>query len=244
MTPDAVLVADSIGKHFGRRRVLSAASLWARSGTITAVLGRNGAGKSTLIRIAAGWLRPDYGIVMYAGRRAARLRLATLARRGLFYLPDRSLLCAYRTIDQHLEALARAFPGAPVAEARATYRLHDWSHRKPGQLSGGERRRAEAALAWARRPVCLLADEPYRGIAPRDQELLTEGLRAMAERGTAVVVTGHEVPVLLDAADDVVWVTAGTTHALGPPPVARRHFQFAREYLGPSGWADGATAAV
>ena len=51
--------------------------------------------------------------------------------------------------------------------------------------------------------------------------------------GAAIVLTGHEVPDLLALADDVVWLTAGTTHGLGSPAAAITHDQFRREYLGP-----------
>lgn len=229
-----MLTADSIVKAYGRRPVLTAASIWARAGRVTALLGRNGAGKSTLLRIAAGWIRADQGLVIFKGHRFIRPHLAELARLGLFYLPDRSLLCSIRTVRQHFQALRRVFPDAVVEEATAMFRLDAFLESKPPALSYGERRRAEVALAWARRPDCLLADEPFRSLAPHDRDLLARGLREMVARGVAVVVTGHEVAALLDLADEVVWATAGTTHLLGPPTRARANDQFVREYLSPT----------
>ncbi|HUF65078.1 MAG TPA: hypothetical protein VMM17_03795 [Gemmatimonadaceae bacterium] len=55
----------------------------------------------------------------------------------------------------------------------------------------------------------------------------------MHQRMAAAVITGHEVRHLLEIADDVVWMTAGTTHRLGAPHTAAVHDQFRREYLGP-----------
>ncbi|CAN5868880.1 hypothetical protein BH23GEM9_BH23GEM9_29680 [soil metagenome] len=101
----------------------------------------------------------------------------------------------------------------------------------PQQLSGGERRRSELALAMVRRPRCLIADEPLRGIDPRDAERLIETLRRMADGGAAVIVSGHEVRTLLDASDDVVWVTAGTSYDMGSPAQASAEDRFRREYL-------------
>ena len=103
------------------------------------------------------------------------------------------------------------------------------------ELSGGERRRGDLAAALIRRPRCLLADEPLTGIDPADGERVCAALRALAGQGAALVVTGHEVEVLLQLADHVVWMTAGTTHGLGSPEAARAHDQFRREYLGPRG---------
>jgi rhamnose transport system ATP-binding protein len=90
MTP--MLVADSIAKAYGSRRVLTSARLEAHQGAITFVAGRNGAGKSTLMRIVAGVLRPDFGVIRYGGLTFGRPTLFRLARRGLFYLPDRGIL--------------------------------------------------------------------------------------------------------------------------------------------------------
>jgi ABC-type lipopolysaccharide export system ATPase subunit len=65
-------------------------------------------------------------------------------------------------------------------------------------------------------------------------ERIAPVLRRLAARGCALVVTGHEVPELLTLADEVVWMTAGTTHGLGTAAQAAVHEQFRREYLGPA----------
>lgn len=84
----------------------------------------------------------------------------------------------------------------------------------------------------ARRPDCLLADEPFLRITPKDAEAVAGVFRALATAGCAIALTGHEVPMLFDVADEVSWMTAGTTHLLGSPDNAREHHQFGREYLG------------
>ena len=91
----------------------------------------------------------------------------------------------------------------------------------------------ELAAAWIRAPLCLLADEPFAGIDPADAEVVAEAFRGMARQGCAIVITGHEVRQLLDSADDIVWMTSGTTHHMGTPEKAVQHEQFRREYLGP-----------
>lgn len=234
MTETVVLQADSIAKSFGRRRVLTAATLLAIPRTVTVLLGRNGAGKSTLLKIAAGWLRPDDGVVIYKGGRYTRPRLVDLARRGLFFLPDRGLLDPTHSLRRQVAAVAARFPAARERFAHALELLHleTLADRAVDSLSGGEWRRAEVAVALARGPDCLLADEPYLGIAPADADVLSAAFRTLAAEGCAVVITGHEVGILLDVADQVVWQTAGTTHHLGSPDTVEAHDQFRREYLG------------
>lgn len=229
---EPVLAAESIGKSFWGKRVLASAGLWAHAGRITALLGRNGSGKTTLMRIAVGWLRPDEGVVIFRGRRTVRPRLARMARRGLFYLPDRSLLSPHVAVIHHLRALERAFPKTEVEEAVALLGVSELLDRKPKRLSTGERRRVELALAVARRPACLVADEPFREIGPLDCKAVTAVLRQLADSGCAIVASGHETRELFAVADEVIWQTAGTTHHLGTAREALGHWQFRREYAG------------
>jgi len=229
----AALQVDSVAKRFGRRIVLSAASLTVDAGRVTVLFGRNGTGKTTLIRIITGFLKADSGHVHFLGRRRPSPRLSSLAAEGLFYIPDRELLARVRPVADHFELLHRRFGLKRAGEAIERMGIGGLLERSREQLSAGEARRAEIALALARDPVCLIADEPFHGVAPRDAEVLATGLRELAARGSAVLVTGHEVEIMLGTADTVTWMTAGTTHDLGTPDAARAHDQFRREYLGP-----------
>ena len=87
-----LLEADTIGKAYRGRPVLTTASLRAYPGAVTALCGRNGAGKSTLLAIAAGWRQADTGVVRFDGVTWVRPSLPLLAERGVFYLPDRAIL--------------------------------------------------------------------------------------------------------------------------------------------------------
>jgi DNA mismatch repair protein MutS len=102
---------------------------------------------------------------------------------------------------------------------------------RPGRLSGGERRRFAVAAAVVRRPRVLLADEPTRGVAPVDAESVLAELRTLAAQGCAVVVTGHDAPAMVAAADRVVWVVDGATVAFASPAEARAHARFRAEVL-------------
>lgn len=230
----ALLVADCIAKSFAGRRVLSSASLRAEAGQFRALLGRNGAGKSTLLKIACGWMAPDAGAVHFDGQVYLSPTHAQLGRLGVFYWPDEDLLSNAFSIRHQLEMLRRQFDGSPVADAAEEVGIGPFLDHRPFRLSGGERRRAELAAVLVRRPRCLLADEPYRGVAPLDAEVLTTHFKRLAVQQVAVVVTGHEVPTLLEATDHVTWCTSGTTYELGPPSLAARNERFRREYLGAS----------
>ena len=231
-----VLEVDNVGKRFGRRDVLHAASLRAAAGAVTFLVGRNGCGKTTLLRIATGFLPSDSGYVRFDGVLHPRPRLHRLARLGVLYLPDRDVLSNAFSVRAQIECIwrqmGRADGGMPWETVGEKVGLAALGGHRPSALSSGERRRAEMALALCRNPRCLLVDEPFRHLAPGDAAIVHRTLRALADRGCAVVVTGHEVASLFDVADQITWCTAGTTYALGAPAQARRHWQFCREYLG------------
>ena len=227
-----LLEADCVSKRYGRRQVLTSASLRAVAGRVTALVGRNGSGKSTLLRIITGSLAPDTGYVRLHGATLLSTTLSVLARDGVFFLPDRDLLHPALSIGTQMQATADVFGVAVDVPAIArqlgiTGRLDQ----RPRTLSGGERRRAEIAVAIARHPAILLADEPLRGLAPIDAETILQALSTFARTGGSVIVTGHETPLLLPAVDHVTWCTDGTTREFDSPAAAMADFAFRRDYL-------------
>src|SRR5690606_19520013 len=107
--PRPLFCADSVTRSFGPRVVLKGASVWGNEGRITVLFGRNGCGKSTLLKISTGLLRADQGVILYAGEAYLRPHLPVLARRGLFYLPDRGLLSRRLSVAEQLRAVEWRF---------------------------------------------------------------------------------------------------------------------------------------
>lgn len=231
---NVVLVADSIDKTFRGRRVLTSASLRACHGQITGLLGRNGTGKTTLLRIAAGLVAADHGTLRFRNEVVDQPTLHGLAARGLFFLPaDQSLLSPSHTVEEHLRGVARQFGQRNwrlgIDEDVDLVRLLDNPARA---LSGGERRRVQLAMVRLRAPQCLLADEPFRDLAPKDADFIVAELRRLAAEGCAIVLTGHETTFVFRAIDEVTWVTSGTTRILGSPAQAEADSTFRQEFLG------------
>lgn len=227
-----MLIADSIAKSFGNRRVLTSARLSVASGQIVGVLGRMGSGKSTLLKICAGIARADSGWVELDGTRYQRPRRSTIARRGMFYLGESDNLAWTLTIRQHFDEIARRFGRSAIDDAVGMLEIAPLLDRRSHQLSSGETKRVEMGLVFARNPACLLADEIMRSVDPIVCDLLGRSLTILAGRGCAVVVTGHEVNFLMPYLDRVTLVTSGTTYDLGSRDQAFSNEIFAREYLG------------
>ena len=211
----ATLSMVDVGKSYGKRQILSAVSLRVAPGEVRVLFGGNGSGKSTLLKLAAGRIPPDSGTVELFGQSPAFLSLSSLAARGLFYLPDRSLFSPAFTVRQQLAMLREQFGGEDVQQVAERMQLAARLDQRPHELSQGELRRAEFAGAMVRRPLCLLADEPLRGVSPLDAEILVWSLRSLALAGCAVVVTGHDVPMLGEVADQITWCIGGTTRESG-----------------------------
>jgi ABC-type multidrug transport system ATPase subunit len=234
-----MFIADSISKTFRNRKVLSSARIEARAGEVVGLLGRMGTGKSTLLNVCAGRTHSDSGWIELNGIRAVRWSSAQLSKNGLFYLKEGDNLAWTRTVGEHLDEIARRFGEYDKDHIVRRFHITDFLGTRINRLSGGETRRVEMALAFARRPVVLLFDELLRGADPKLCETLGRGIRELAAAGTAVVVTGHEVTMLMGFLDSVVFMTSGTTYHLGSPSAAKRNEMFAREYLGTGGVAAG-----
>ena len=198
---------------------------------MTYLAGRNGSGKSTLLKAVAGEITADSGFVEFGGRQYHRPRLCDLARHGLFYLPDREILSRSLRLRDQFGAVSQRFGGQPFGEVAGTFGVEHLVNDKPSSFSGGELRRAEVCLAVYRSPTCLLADEPLRGIDPKDAEIIMRQLVLLARSGAAVLVSGHNSKILLEGADEVVWVTSGTTYHLGDPTAAMANDRFRKEYM-------------
>lgn len=233
MSETFVLHADSIVKSFKKRRILSSASLRVASGAIVGLLGRMGEGKSTLIRICAGAESHDGGWVRFNGAMRGHVISRLLAPRGLYHLPELGGLADSLTLRQHFELFRRRFHLGSEKSFVDNFNAGELMDASPASMSTGERRRAEVALLSYRQPLCLLADEIFRGLDPLTAETIGGGLQQLARTGCAIIVTGHEVRSLRPYLTSVVWLTSGTTYEMGSPAVAWKDERFRREYLGP-----------
>lgn len=212
------LAAASFG--YAEHAVVSGVTLDIRPGEVVAVLGPNGSGKSTLVRGLLGLTDHLRGRVTLFGRPLADF--SDRARIG--YVPQRHTLgTSVRSTVAEIVAIGR-LPHrrwwAPwrrsatderriVTEALGVVGLADRSGADVTTLSGGQQRRVLIARALAAEPDILVMDEPTAGVDLTNQQMLTDVLARLVDRGSTMVIVTHELAAIANIVSRVVEVRAG-----------------------------------
>ncbi|MGW0965025.1 ABC transporter ATP-binding protein [Streptomyces sp. NPDC002516] len=222
-----MLVAEGLVKRYGSRRALDGFDLTVPAGEIVGLIGHNGAGKTTFVEIVTGLVRPDAGRVAIAGLDA--LREGRAARRFLGVAPQELALYGGVTARENLRLFAglagfRGRRGATeIDRVLDELCLTAVADRPVAALSGGQRRRVQAATAMVGSPPLLLLDEPTAGADPETRSALLSAVRARAEAGAAIVYTTHYLPELVDLDATLALARSGRIIARGTQEELTRH---------------------
>ena len=219
--PDAFLACHQLVKRYGESTVVQDLSFEIRPGECLGVIGPNGAGKTTTLRMCLGLTAPDSGQVEAFGLRMPRDAHAIKAQLGVvtqFDSLDPDFTCA-----ENLLVFGRYF-GLKTADIRARIpQLLEFaalSHKgdaKPGQLSGGMRRRLSLARALVNDPRLLLLDEPTTGLDPQARHLMWERLQQLLQQGKSILLTTHFMDEAERLCDRLLVIDHGRKIAEGTP---------------------------
>jgi branched-chain amino acid transport system ATP-binding protein len=242
-----VLDLRGLSRRFGALHAAQEVSLALHPGEIHALIGPNGAGKSTLIGLAAGSLRADAGQVLLSGEDVTALDVVGRARRGLGRTFQISALAMEHSVFQNalLGAVGRqgramglfrsaaADPAlaGPAMAALERVGLADQAHRRTADLSHGQRRLLEVAVALTLAPRAFLMDEPMAGLGLEGSRALTgflDRLRAEAP----ILLVEHDMDAVFALADRVSVLCYGRIIATGTPAEIRRDAAVREAYLG------------
>ncbi len=210
MSPEVPLRATDLTVRFGRKSALEQVSLSVVRGSVYALIGLNGAGKSTLVRCLLGLRRPDSGSAQLFGRDVWRERAEVLAEVGVVpEEPDAPVALSAREIARFS---ARIFPRFDRAGFDARLRRFGVPLDQPfGRLSKGQKGQVALALALAPAPPILILDDPTLGLDPvAKRSVFEELIGDLAERGTTVFLTTHELAAVEGIADRVGILREGT----------------------------------
>jgi branched-chain amino acid transport system ATP-binding protein len=228
-----LLEVRDLAKSYGGLRVTDHVTLNVRAGEIHALIGPNGAGKSTLIGQIMGEIAPDSGTILLEGQPLAPLSQAARVRRGLartFQTPE--TLGEYTARDNVAVALLARGAAARDAvlyleraglAARADVRVADLSH--------GERKQLELAIALATNPRVLLLDEPMAGLGPNESAQMIDILRGL--RGeVAMLLVEHDMKAVFALADRISVLVYGAIIASGDADAIQSDPAVREAYLG------------
>jgi len=241
-----MLEVRGLTKTFGALRACDGIDFEVREGETHAVIGPNGAGKTTFISQLAGNLMPDAGTVRFAGEDITRLPAHRRARKGL----ARSFQITSVFLDfsaLHNVALAvqansqRTGFWRPARDDRAliepAWRLLEQvglgarAEVPAVNMSHGEHRQLEVAMALATEPRLLLLDEPMAGMGVEESQRMI-GLLGRLKQGKTIVLVEHDMDAVFRLADRISVLVYGRVIATGVPEEIRANKEVRKAYLG------------
>jgi len=238
----ALLQASKLVKTYSGRTVVDRVSFHVDAddghGEIVGLLGRNGAGKTTSFRMTIGMIEPDAGEVVFGGYRVTGLPMYRRARLGMGYLSQEPSVFGRLTCEQNLLAILETLDmnrrerRQRAADLLTLFGLSHKARHPARTCSGGERRKLEIARALVTEPKLILLDEPFSGVDPIAVEDLQEEIRALSDRGIAILITDHNVQQTLRVCDRAYIVDSGKVFAEGTPKALINDERVRRVYLG------------
>ena len=246
---EALLSTQGLMKRFGGLVATDHVSIDVLPGEIHALIGPNGAGKTTLVGQLTGNLRPDAGTIRFAGEDITRLPTHARVRRGLARSFQITAVLREFTAIENVALAVQAHDGHSfrfLGDARNERRLRDRAWHALSQvgldqrgavlaqeLSHGEQRQLEIAMALAGEPKLLLLDEPMAGMGGEESHDMVARLRHLKGHH-AMLLIEHDMDAVFALADRITVLVYGRAIATGTPQEIRANAEVRQAYLGES----------
>jgi branched-chain amino acid transport system ATP-binding protein len=244
----SLLETKQLTRSFGALTAVNEVSLAIEAGTLHSIIGPNGAGKTTLFNLLTGTFPPSSGRILLDAKeitgtpahRVAHLGLARSYQRTsvfpAFSLLDNVWVAAFATGKSWDGLLFRKTDRYPEVMERARQALSDvgLSHKSSQlarEISHGEQRQLELAIALAAGPRVLLLDEPAAGLSPEETRRMVALVRALKGRYTIVLIE-HKIDIIMSVSDRISVMHFGRLIAEGTPGEIQRDPEVRRAYLG------------
>jgi phospholipid/cholesterol/gamma-HCH transport system ATP-binding protein len=217
---ETVINIQRLFKSFGERKVLRGIDLELAKTENLVVLGRSGSGKSVLIKVIAGLLKPDSGLVEVLGQKVDELdeRDLQALRRRLGFLFQHSALYDSMSVRENLEfplvrnevELGAQEVDARVVESLEAVGLRQAIDQMPAELSGGQRKRIGIARTLILRPEIMLYDEPTAGLDPITSTEINKLINQVRERfATSSIIITHDLACARMTGDRIAMLLDG-----------------------------------
>ncbi len=241
-----VLELDGVRKRFHGLEAVAGVTAELQDGERLAVIGPNGAGKTTLFNLITGSLRLSGGHIKLFGRDISRWRVYRRVRAGLGRTYQVSSLFMELTVRDNVVIavqglsvrkyipLGKAETAATCERVEELLEQVDLSRLRDtlvSELSHGDHRRLEIALALAINPKILLLDEPMAGLSPGERQSLAQTIKSLP-REIAIMIVEHDIDITFDLADRVIVLHEGAVVAADSPSEIRNNATVQSIYLG------------
>jgi branched-chain amino acid transport system ATP-binding protein len=242
-----LLRVENLVRRFGGLVATDNLSLEVARGELHAIIGPNGAGKTTLISQLTGQLMPNSGAIHFAGQDVTGVPSYKRSRLGLARSFQITSLLRDFTAADNVALAAQAHAGHSYrfwANARKERALREAAHAAlarvglekradvlVSELSHGEQRELELAVALATKPQLLLLDEPMAGLGVTESQRMVALLKELRKEVTIVLVE-HDMEAVFALADRITVLVYGRVIACGKPDEIRHNEEVRRAYLG------------
>jgi branched-chain amino acid transport system ATP-binding protein len=244
--PD-ILRLERLAKHFSGLEVLKSISFGVQPGERRAIIGPNGAGKTTLFNLISGELQPSAGRVLFEDRDVTGKRPNEMWALGVSRTFQKNNLFFQLTTYENVRLAVQAHQGFAHRWFRSwqslnsvndhardiLVRLDLWGRRDEvvKNLSYGEQRQLEVAIALAAEPKVLLLDEPTAGMSPAETTRTVEMLAALPRELTVLIIE-HDMDAVFSLADRIAVLNYGEVLADGAPEEVKANPKVQEVYLG------------
>ncbi|MCZ6883546.1 MAG: ABC transporter ATP-binding protein [Gammaproteobacteria bacterium] len=243
----SIIEIQDVSKFYGGVVANNAVSMIVKTGGITGLIGPNGSGKTTLFNSVVGFHPIDAGSIKFEGREISKLPVQKIARLGLLRTFQQTRI--YGKMDG-VQNMLISLPHRKMSiwDALKTYSRADYERAdhllefvglyekrmlKSGDLSFGQQKLLEFAMALMNEPTCLLLDEPTAGINPTLINGLIDRLkRANAEFGITLFIIEHNMRVIMSMAETIYCMAHGEMLAQGTPDEIQNDQRVIDAYLG------------
>lgn len=230
-----ILLVRDVSVRFGGVQALNGASLEVRPGRVTGVIGPNGSGKSTLFNVVTGVTKADSGSVRYRGEEIAGLPPHRINRLGIGRTFQLTRVFGQMTAFENLVVVARD-DGAPARrraeELLAGVGLLPLRDEYAANLSYGQGKLLEFARLMMTDPALVMLDEPFAGVNPTMERRLIEQIEGWTRAGKTVVVTDHEMAIMMTLCEELYVLDHGEVIARGTPAEIRDDERVMEAYFG------------
>ncbi len=244
---ETALVLDHIVVAFGALKAVDDVSISVKRGERRAIIGPNGAGKTTLFNAITGVFPPTSGRITFEGQDVTRMPAQKRARMGMSRTFQITNLFPTMTVDENMQLALRGTSRSKfsmlgsthltseeqdrVASALRMSRLEERGSVAVNELSYGEQRQLEMAMALISRPRLLLLDEPAAGLSPAERLMVADIIRSLPHDLTMVLIE-HDMELVLNLVDWVTCLNNGQLLAEGSPEDIRANQHVQDVYLG------------